>query len=123
MAIDKWRLFERTRARWPEAFLITPAAGDRCFESEPQLTRTYRDIESACDPGGEWTQDDEWVQLANWAFHQALWKLAEGAERATRIHRKDVTFGMFDECMRSNLSHPSWAEERSEYQESPTRFH
>lgn len=83
----------------------------------------YRSIEESCDPVVERTQNDEWIQLANWAFHQALWALAKGTVTERIIRREDVTFDMFDYWMRSNLSDESWEEERREYEDSPPRFH
>jgi hypothetical protein len=81
MAIDKMKLFESTRDRWPESIRITPTNGVPTFEAEPELVAVYRKIENACDPTGEWTANDEWNQLANWAFNQALWALAEDGRR------------------------------------------
>ena len=120
MAIDKMRLFERTRDRWPQSFRITPTDGVPGFEAEPSLVAVYDSIEEACELTGERTQSDEWTQVANWAFHQALWALAKAATTERLISRQDVTFPMFDDCMRSNLSDESWDEERREYEDSPT---
>ena len=123
MAIEKGKLFERTRERWPLAVRVVPADGMPCFKSEPSLVEVYRAIEAYCEPTGERTADDEWTALANWSFHQALWTLAERSNLERDIQRDEVTFEMFDERMRSNLSDECWNAERIEYEESTSRFH
>ena len=123
MAIEKRKLFERARDRWPSVVRVVPTDGVPRFNAEPSLVEVYRAIEEACEPPGEWTSEDEWTGLANWSFHQALWALAEQSSSERAIDREDVTFEMFDERMRSNLSDDCWAAERLEYEESPSRFH
>ncbi len=123
MAIDKMKLFESTRDRWPLSFRVTPADRVPSFKAEPELVAVYRSIEESCNPIGERTQSDEWIQVANWAFHQALWAVAEDGATERVVRREDVTFAMFDYWMRSNLSDESWDEERQEYDDSPSRFH
>lgn len=123
MAIDKWKLFERTRGRWPPNVRVVPTAGVPCFKTTPNLVDVYAAIEASCEPKGEWAAEDEWTQLANWSFHQALWALAENSGAEKHINREQVTFEMFDEQMRLNLSDDCWNAERTEYEESPSRFH
>ena len=123
MAIEKTKLFERTRERWPLTIRVTPADGLPCFEAEPSLVEVYRTVEASCEPAGEWTREDEWTKLANWSFHQALWELAERSDSGRHIQREEVAFEMFDEWMRSNLSDDCWSAERHEYNESPSRLH
>jgi hypothetical protein len=123
MAIDKTKLFESTRDRWPLSFRIIPTEGIPSYAAEPEMVEVYRSIEEACAPRGEWTQSDEWTQLANWAFHQALGALAEDGVSEKTVRREDVTFDMFDHWTRFNLSHKCWDEERHEYEASPSRFH
>jgi hypothetical protein len=122
MAIDKMKL-ESTRDRWPPSFRITPSDGVPGFEAESELVAVYDLIDGAGEPTGERTQDDEWTQLANWAFHQALWALAKDTATDGVIRREDVTFDDFDHWMRVNLSDKSWVDERREYEHSPSRFH
>jgi hypothetical protein len=122
MAIEKVKLFERTRERWPLKVRVLPTNGVPPFEAKPSLVDVYRAIEASCEPAGEWTAEDEWVNLANWSFHQALWALAERAGDR-QLHRDEVTFEMFDKCMREHLSDDSWKAERLEYDESPSLFH
>ena len=122
MAIDKVRLFERTRERWPLTVRVLPTTGVPSFEAHPCLVDVHEAVEVSCAPAGEWTAEDEWIGLANWSFHQALWALAErSGER--HLHRDEVTFDMFDDCMRSNLTDECWNAERVDYEESPLRFH
>lgn len=123
MAIEKRKLFERTRERWPLIVRVVPTDGVPCFEAEPSLVEVYRAIEAYCEPTGERTAEDEWTGLANWSFHQALSAVAERSASERYIHREEVTFEMFDERMRSNLSDDCWIAERKEYEENPSRFH
>lgn len=123
MAIEKIKLFEQTRERWPLTIRVTPTNGLPCFEAQPSLAEVYQDIEASCEPAGEWTREDEWTKLANWSFHQAFWGLAERSSSGRHIGREEVTFDMFDEWMRSNLSDDDWSAERHEYEESPKRLH
>ena len=123
MAIEKKNLLERTRERWPLVVRVVPKDGVPSFESEPCLVAVYRTIEEACEPTGEWTAEDEWTNLANWAFHQAPFALAEQSVSEKHLRREDVPFEMFDEWMRFNLSNDCWSAERDEYEESPLRFH
>ena len=122
MVLEKTKLFEQARGRWPLTVRVFPKHGTPCFEAKPCLGDVYRDIETSCEPVGDWTAEDEWTKLANWSFHQALWALAEGAGERL-LHRNEVTFMMFDECMRENLTDDCWGAERIQYEESPSRFH
>lgn len=122
MAIEKAKLFERTRGRWPRTVSVVPKEGVPCFESSPSLTDIYRAIEVSCEPAGDWTAEHNWTSVANWSFHQALWSLAERAGERD-LSRDEVTFDMFDKCMRENLSDDCWDEERIEYEESPSLLH
>jgi hypothetical protein len=123
MIIDKKKLFEDARGRWPESLRVTPKEGVPCFRAEPSLTEVYRSIEASCSPASEWATSDEWCQLANWSFTQALWTLAEQVNSERLILRDEVTFDMFDAIMRSNLSHHEWTAYRKAYEASPSRIH
>lgn len=122
VVIDKWKLFERAREPWPQSVRVVPTERQPGFEAEPKLVAVYRSIEASCDPTGEWTDSDNWTSVANWSFHQALWKLAGQATTETLILRDDVTFEMFDYWMRFNLSDDDWSAQRQEYEDSPSRF-
>lgn len=93
--------------------------GVPCFETNPSLLDVYRKIEADCEPTEALTPEDEWTNLANWSFHQALWSIAERSEEG-RLNRDQVTFQMFDNCMKRNLSADDcWISERVEYEASP----
>ena len=124
MAIEKWKLFDLARKRWPLSIHVVPRDGTPNFEAEPGLVAIYEAVEASHQSTGDWTPQDEWQGLANWSFHQALWKLAERSASERDIARDEVTFQMFDEEMRSNLwGDDCWIAERQEYEESPSRFH
>ena len=122
MTINKWKLFEEAKKRWPQSFHITPTDEMPSFEADPALEAIYRSIEDSCNPTGAWTQSDEWTKLANWSFHQALWQLAEQVSEDRLILREEVSFDAFDRWMHFNLSEEIWTSERQEYEASPTRF-
>lgn len=123
MAVEKKRLFEQAKDRWPRRMRVFPTNGFPSFDAVPSLVDVHSDVQVACDPKGEWTEEDEWTGLANWSFHQALWAVANQSNAERDIDRDEVTFEMFDECMRSNLSADCWVNERRQYEESPLRFH
>lgn len=123
MAVEKRRLFERAKERWPRFMRVVPTNGFPSFVVEPCLVVLHEGIQAACDPKGEWTEEDEWKGLANWSFHQALCAIAERSVAERSLDREEVTFEMFDERMRSNLLDECWLAERGQYEESPLRFH
>ncbi|KQM21442.1 hypothetical protein ASE73_15440 [Sphingomonas sp. Leaf24] len=123
MAIEKERLFERARKRWPLAVHVTPTNGSPPFAAKPCLVEVYQAIEAACEPTGERTDEDEWTGLANWSFHQALWAVAERSVSERLVYRDEVSFEMFDARMRTNLLDDCWIAERQQYEDSPVRFH
>jgi hypothetical protein len=119
MALEKIELFERTRDRWPVYVHIRPKDGVPCFETNPSLLDVYRKIEADCERAEALTPEDEWTNLANWSFHQALWSIAERSEEG-HLNRDQVTFQMFENCMKRNLSADNcWIAERVEYEASP----
>jgi hypothetical protein len=123
MVIEKEALFQQTRERWPSTVRVSPFDGVQSFQAQPSLVGVYRAIEAHCEPKGEWTAEHEWAKLANWSFHQAIWALAEDTTSERDLSRDEVTFEMFDEAMRFNLSDDCWTSERAEYEASPMRFH
>src|SRR4051794_4382573 len=104
MAIEKRKLFEQARDRWPLTVNVVPTDGDPRFHAKPSLFDIYSGIEASCEPEGVRTAEDEWTGLANWSFCQAVSALAEGATAERELHREEVTFEMFDEWMCFNLS-------------------
>ena len=123
MAIERMRLFELARNRWPRRMRVIPKNGFPPFDAEPSLVDVHGDIQAACDPKGEWTEEDEWTGLANWSFHQAIWAVFDQSTAERVVDRDEVTFEMFDECMRSNLSADCWVAERRQYEEGPLYVH
>ena len=107
MTIDKGALFETTRALWP--------ATVRVSEDPDATNEIYQANEKA------FPQDDNWQQLALWAFHQALGAhekraLAKGLPS---VYPREVAFDEFDTRMRANLNGADcWLEERAEYENS-----
>ena len=122
MAVEKIRLFEQAKDRWPRSIRVCPTNGFPPFDAEPSLVDVHRGIQAACDPKGEWTEEDDWTGLANWSFHQALWRVAEQSIETRDLDRDEVTFEMFEAYMRSNLADDCWVAERREFEESPLRF-
>lgn len=118
MSVEKRRLFEEAKNRWPLHIRALPTNGYPPFVTEPCLVNVHRNIEAACSPKGEWTEEDNWTALANWSFHQALGAVVDQSKAEQDVYRDEVTFEMFDKRMRSNLAIEHWADERLEYEEN-----
>ena len=106
VTVDKSALFETTKALWPPAVRVS---------DNPDATHEiYRANEDA------FSQDDNWRQLALWAFHQALRVHEKRAlAKGLPLHPHEVAFGEFDARMRANLSGADcWSDERAEYDNS-----
>ena len=66
MLSGKQELFARVREYWPISFEICPDQVSRgVVFTAPSLWEIYENIENKL------TAQDEWEQLAAWAFHQA----------------------------------------------------
>jgi len=105
--MEKRMLFERTRSLWPDAVCHVNETGT-CYT----LNNIYRQLDEQLR-----SQADDWMQLAAWAFHQAVSELAlikPPAPRAT-LRRHEVSFESFAWWMRMNLADDSWAEARAKY--------
>ena len=111
-------VFDSVRAHWPKEF--------RILEEQPVLPtvltepcdhEAYLAIEQRLGP------NDQWHQLAAWAFHQALGKLVRRRHResGTLVRSEDVSFQSFDTQMKSNLAHSSWDAERPLYAGMPLK--
>ena len=70
---------------------VFPTNGFPPFDAEPSLVDVHSDVQAACDPKGEWTEEDEWTGLANWSFHQALWAVTDQSTVERDIDRDEVT--------------------------------
>lgn len=103
-------LFDRVSALWPDAIVLRRENIDGDGEPLWSLVHTYEAIEDEID-------EDEWLELGIWAFHQALTDIAE----ANLSHGKhvvlssSVSLAAFDNHMRANLADESWASEREMY--------
>lgn len=70
-------LFASAKEKWPPRYRIShraPRSG--AVITDPSISETYRRIE------GEIGSDDEWSQLAAWAFCQALSNIVEDGFRS-----------------------------------------
>ncbi|MGN7159185.1 hypothetical protein [Sphingomonas sp. SAFR-052] len=106
--LDQFALFERARSFWPARIeLDDPSA----------LYVLYERNEKAAEGDGEL------LQLAMWAFHQALHRYAENVRRqgCLTISPERVTFDEFDRSMRLNLADGSWSAERVQWEQSTIR--
>ncbi len=106
MTIDKIALFETTKALWPATVRVS---------EHPEATHDiYRSHEEAV------SQADNWLQLALWAFHQALVDHEKRAlAKGLPLHPHEVAFKEFDRWMRMNLNGDDcWLDERAEYESS-----
>jgi hypothetical protein len=98
--INPQDLFERVEAFWPSE--ISTVVDD--------LNSIYWSLED------QFVSDD-WVQIATWSFHQAVWIGAKKASSAGhgKIMKSSVTINDFDVQMRANLADESWDELRPLY--------
>ena len=106
MTIDKIALFEATKALWPAMVKVSDNPSAR--------HEIYRANE------GAFPQDDDWGQLALWAFHQALGAYEKQAlAKGLPLYPHEVAFNEFDTRMRANLNGADcWSDERAEYESS-----
>ena len=102
MPFDKLALFNATKALWPASIDVledADATNRICWSNAAAVPK-----------------DDEWRQLALWAFHQALTlHEKQSVAKGLPFRPHDVSFDEFDKWMRFNLEEDCWAEERSEY--------
>jgi hypothetical protein len=102
--IDPHTLFERVKRLWPSSLELG---------SDPH--QTLNDIYwPLSEKLGE---DDEWLRLGAWAFHQSLWEQISNIPppTGTSLVTDLVPFSVFDRNMMENLSDDSWAEDRADY--------
>jgi hypothetical protein len=115
---SKRELFDSVRAHWPKEFRILEEQPVLpTVLTEPSDHEVYLAIEQRLGP------NDEWHQLAAWAFHQALDILVRRrhSESGTLVRSEDVSFQSFDTQMQSNLAHSSWDAERPLYAGMPLK--
>ena len=103
-------LFERVRSLWPDAVVLKDHSNQDGDNALWSLVHTYEAIERDIE-------DDDWLALAAWAFHQALTELAmlklSAGEQV--VMPASVTLASFDRDMRANLDDDSWTIERQNY--------
>ncbi len=119
MTATKTELLETSRERWKAAWLEAIADRSTGDQSErASRLRVYDGVSRQLPP------DDDLADLAAWAFNQSVDRLAtqEGAPKSIRVLIANVTLDLFDEMMRSNLRHPSWAEEELDWRNTPSRL-
>ena len=115
---SKRELFDHVRAYWPDELRIL---ANQCalpaVLTDPNDVEIYKEVEQRIGP------ENEWHQLAAWAFHQALDKFVRRkcSEASDVVRCKDVSFWSFDIQMNENLLDSSWDEERAIYEAMPLR--
>ena len=112
MPVNGNDLFNRVRALWPHSIILK--SDGPWNEGDPIWTVVgiYEEIEGRLSGDG-----DDWIQLAAWAFHQALFDQAKQKLVAGQyaLRPDEISFEAFDRRMRKNLSDDSWAHIRKEY--------
>ena len=103
--VDPQKLFQRVKELWPHSVE---------FGDDPliALNAIYWPLEERL------RDDDEWLNLGAWAFHQGLHEIAEvvAANSQSTISPREVKFSTFDRWIRFNLEGDhSWAEELAEW--------
>ena len=98
-------LFQRVKNLWPRSVEL----GNDPLKA---LSDIYWPIDEIL------ADDDDWLRLGIWAFHQGLYEIAEvAANSASTIVPRDMEFSTFDRWMRFNLeADDDWAEELAEWQ-------
>src|SRR5690349_5274221 len=104
--MDKQALYDRAKSLWPDAITLRPDGGQEA------LNNIYWPLEEKLEESG-----DEWIQLAAWAFCQALGELADikASSGHTSVRPRDVSLETFDRWMRKNLADETWSGVRKEY--------
>lgn len=105
MVIDRNALFESTKALWPTTIELS--------ESPDATNKIYWANEAA------YPVEENWRQVAMWAFHQAVSELEKRAlnEGTSVISPSAVEFTAFDTWMRFNLDgDDGWLDEKAEWE-------
>ena len=104
--MDKQALLDRVKSLWPDAITLRPDGG------QDALNNIYWPIEEGLE-----AEANEWLQLAAWAFHQALGELARCRvdSGCAAVRPADVSLEAFDRWMRKNLADETWSEVRKDY--------
>ena len=112
MLLDKAKLFENTKALWPD--IINPSGmviGGNKYKGSDILNAIYWQLENT------FGVNDHWKQLSIWAFHQAIpEEYSDLLDRGYSIRPRDVKFEDFAKKMRETLlGDDAWEKERSIY--------
>jgi hypothetical protein len=104
--MDKQALLDRVKSLWPDAITLRLGGG------QDALNNIYWPLEEKLE-----ASPDEWLQLAAWAFHQALGELAKYNvdHGQAALRPADVSLEAFDRWMRNNLDDETWSEVRKDY--------
>ena len=104
--MDKQALLDRVKSLWPDAVTLRADGG------QGALNNIYWPIEQRLEADA-----NEWLQLAAWAFHQALEELPQHRVDAGRgaVRPADVSLDAFDRWMKKNLADETWSEVRTDY--------
>jgi len=110
--IDSLQLFNRVRALWPDVIILKREAARNNGDPIWTIVGIYDEVEAQLSNEG-----DDWIRLAAWAFHQALFERAKKKLQAGEytLRAAEVSFEEFDGQMKENLSDQSWAHIRNEY--------
>lgn len=102
--IDPHALFERVKELWPPSLELG---------SDPLQTLNdfYWPLSERLG------EDDEWLSLGAWAFHQSLREQisTKGQSSDAALLRDGVPFSVFDRNMIENLADDSWSQVRAAY--------
>jgi hypothetical protein len=115
---DRYELFDVVRKKWPKVVKIVKrdnTVGQ--YETDPSDIELYEEIVKSIG------NNNEWEQIASWAFHQALGeKITECFKNGLIIvYTNLVDFHSFEDYLISNLEDESWSEEREIYHLLPKR--
>lgn len=105
-SVDPRELFQRVKELWPLSVVL----GDDPLVA---LNAIYWPLEERLG-----NNDDEWLSLGAWAFHQGLHEMAEvvAANTGSTVSSREMRFSTFDRWIRFNLEgDDSWAEELAEW--------
>lgn len=105
-SVDPRELFQRVMELWPLSVVL----GDDPLVA---LNAIYWPLEERLG-----NNDDEWLSLGAWAFHQGLHEMAEvvAANTGSTVSSREMRFSTFDRWIRFNLEgDDSWAEELAEW--------
>ncbi|MEG3768910.1 hypothetical protein [Alteromonas sp. 14N.309.X.WAT.G.H12] len=109
MLFTRKSLFEKTRKLWPDKINLNGQYFGRSLVTGGQvLNEIYHQIESSLN------ENDHWMQLSCWSFHQAIEK---PDNLTTIINIDDIAYESYEKMMLENLNGDDcWEEERKIYE-------